>query len=237
MPLNLGLTNGIASVATDGNGTWLIGGNWHQFAWTHDDFDNINIDDQPSPSNYAAAKVPRLNGIQYSHPTFAYCLDGVWFAGSWQSQVYRSDDNLATWTNITYKFNTGTGINNSNPNSLIDCGLGHFICGYGGVYFSESFDYGVTWIRRAQYFGSSTTVYRLASNKSDMVLLQKFSSPHHQIVTSKDDGQTFGSADNQDANYNIPIKHWRDAWYAVSGDSQKIVRSLNGFVRTEWELI
>lgn len=235
-PQALGLTNGFLTVDTDDNGTWMIAGQWHQFAWTHNDFDTINVDAQPNGSNYATAKVPYQNGANYSSPSFAYFLDGVWFAGSWYSMVYRSDDNLATFANIITKFNSGVNSDGSNPRSLIDCGSGHFICGYNGAYFSESFDYGLTWIRRSLYLGTGATVYRLASNKSDIVLLQKFSSPHHQIVMSKDDGQTFGSTINQDVQYDTPIQFYRDAWYGLSGDLNKIVRSVTGFVRTEWEL-
>jgi len=244
LPRSFGsLTNGITrsnhKLATDGNGTWLAAGEWHQFAWTNDDWLTINITNLPNGANGASLKIPYPQNSDYSTDAFCWCSDdGVFFAGSErQNVIYRSDDGLNTWVAITYKFNTGVNVNTSNPQDIVDMGNGHYMVNYNSTYFAETFDYGASWVRRASYLGlGSYGVRSMSTDKKGMLLAAQYNSGMH-IYTSKNEGQTFASDIAQPISVNHPVEYWRDAWYAISDDNQKLVRSLSGYIRTEWELV
>lgn len=241
MPTRMsGLINGPTSskhkIATDGLGNWLVAGSWHQFAWTNDDWVTINVSDQPNGSNGASLKIPLPQNTPYGNPSFCWCSDdGVFFAASTnQSAIYRSDDGLNTWTAITYKFNTGVN-NTTNPQRIVDLGSGHYMVMYSSQYVAETFDMGLTWVRRASYLGLGLQLYTMATDKKGMLLTITRAGSDTHVNTSKNDGQTFVIDSIQPIYYYHPILYWRDAWYAING--QTLIRSLTGYLRTEWELV
>ena len=197
LPFRMGMTYGITDsphkIATDGNGNWLVPGVWHQFIWTNDDFITINIDPIPDGTNGATQKVPFPQNTNYNHNAFCWCSDdGVFFAGSEQQNVImRSDDGMANWTAITHKFNTGVN-NTTNPQRIVDMGNGHYMVMYSSQYVAETFDMGLTWVRRASYLGlgNQAGLYTLAADKKGMLLVVSY---YNDILvkTSKTDGQTF----------------------------------------------
>lgn len=237
LPVRFGsLTNGITNskhkLATDGNGNWLAAGAWHQFAWTNDDWLTINITEQAADLN---SKIP-FNGSTHAQPSFAYCTDdGVFFAGSYYSTPQRCDDGLATWTAITHKFNTLAS--SVNPQDIEDLGAGHLLVLYSSRYVAESFDAGLTWIRRADYLSTGAGISKFATDKKGMFLVH-YNNGGNKVHTSKDDAATFDAGVIQAALHVVSeIMYWRDAWYGMSADGQKLVRSTLGYTRTEWELV
>jgi hypothetical protein len=105
---------------------------------------------------------------------------------------------------------------------------------YSSQYCAETFDMGLTWVRRASYLGLGVNLFYFSTDKKGMFLTTTYSTGIH-VQTSKNDGQTFTVDSAQTLNQNVPILYWRDAWYAINGST--IVRSLSGYIRTEWELI
>jgi len=239
LPVNMGgLVSGTTysthKIATDGNGNWLVAGSYHQFAWTTDDWVTINLTTQPNGSNGASLKIPFPQNSNYYNNSFCWCSDdGVFFAASeYQNEIMRSDDGMVTWAPITLRFNTGSNTF-INPQSIVDMGNGHYMVMYSSQYCAESFDMGLTWVRRASYLGLGSSIYSLSADKKGVLLVTRYNGSY-EVFTSKNDGQTFGAAIPQAINYSKPPLYWRDAWYAVNGFT--LVRSLNGYVRTEWEL-
>ena len=238
MPTRMGgLTNSVTDsankIATDGNGNWLVAGARHQFAWTNDDWATIQLSDQQADAN---SKVPFPQNYSHSYKAFCWCSDdGVFFAGSEQQNVImRSDDGMATWTTITTKFNTGVNNTLTNPQSMVDMGNGHYMVMYSSQYVAETFDMGFTWVRRASYLGLGENIYNFSTDKKSMLLALTNNSGNH-VHTSKNDGQTFTVDTIQNITQYAPILYWRDAWYAINGNT--LVRSLLGYLRTEWELV
>ncbi|MBL4763759.1 MAG: exo-alpha-sialidase [Colwellia sp.] len=235
-----GLTNGTTyskhKIATDGNGNWLVAGAYHQFAWTNDDWVTINVTIRGDGSNGSSLKIPYQQNISSTTDGFCWCSDdGVFFAASEkQNVIMRSDDGMNTWVAVAHKFNTGVNILTTNPQSIVDMGNGHYMVMYDYKFVAESFDMGMTWVRRASYLGLSTAIFHLSTDKKGMLFAIRYSGGT-RVQPSKNDGQTFAAATIQAIYQHIPILYWRDAWYAINGNT--LVRSLNGYVRTEWELV
>jgi len=241
LPVSMGgLTNGVTTskhkIATDGNGNWLVAGEWHQFAWTNDDWVTINVTTQPDGTNGASLKIP-LNVPQYANQSYCICTDdGVFFAGNSYSVPQRSDDGLNTWSAVTNKFNT-LASNSYNPTDFEDLGAGHLLVLFASQYVAETFDAGVTWIRRADYLSLGSAIQSFAADKNDMFLVSRNDAGDNKVHTSKDASATLDAGIVQTIYTYSEIKHWRDSWYAISTDRQKIVRSVLGYTRTEWELV
>ena len=70
-----------------------------------------------------------------------------------------------------------------------------------------------------------------------MFLVSRNDAGDNKVHTSKDASATFDAGVVQDIHQLSEIQYWRDAWYGLSTESKKLVRSTLGYTRTEWELV
>ena len=108
---------------------------------------------------------------------------------------------------------------------------------FASQYVAETFDAGLTWIRRADFLSIGSAINSFAADKNDMFLVSRNDAGDNKVHTSKDASATLDAGIVQTIYTYSEIKHWRDAWYAISPDRQKLVRSVLGYTRTEWELV
>ena len=245
LPIQLGLINGFTSrpmgLAADGNGNWIAAGQYHQFAMSNDDWVTLTLTDVPDGTNNATLTIPAGSADAYNSAyPFVFCdNNGVFYAGSTSSSVYRSLDQFTSWAtpsvgadSFNTLYTTGSYLTNM---TVTDLGDNNIVVNYGGD-CSRSYDGGDTWVKQADNFGLSATVNQILSNGEGFVFIVTYAANGATLFTSTDRGATFDAGVVHTLQYTTGMAYSNDSWYAISYGGQKLMKSNKGYVRTEWEV-
>ncbi|NQY62626.1 MAG: hypothetical protein HRT38_02695 [Alteromonadaceae bacterium] len=243
LPIKFGLFDGITSrpmgLAADGKGNWIAAGQYHQFAMSNDDWVTLTTTDAYDGSNSAELTIPGGSSYLYStaYP-FVFCdNNGVFYAGSYGSKVYRSIDQLNSWDPLTSGENDFNVVrsNNSYLSYMVDLGDDNLVVGYDSD-CSRSYDGGDGWVKQADNLGGSAPIKKIISDDKGFVITTLYHASGAKILTSTDRGDTFDSGIVHMVHYLYSMHYFNDSWYALSSDLKKIMKSNKGYSRNEWEI-